>query len=385
MSMTLQSYAGLSAHPSAFKTPAPQDGQAGLSQSARALSRVQDTTLAALAREIPGMELSTLKKLDQQEYTPDKIANRIGDFVARGLENARARGKSEDEVTALYESALSGVERGFKEAKAILNNLDLLGGGIGAQVQATEDATFATLRQLAPNALASPLAGLDTGSVAVGAAQRYQKAEDFQLSLRTKDGDSVKISFSRALDAQVSLGAATDGQGAQATAVDVGLSASTGYQFKVEGNLNAQELDAIQTLVRDVGTVASEFFNGDVQKAFAQAPDIAFDDSQLASMQLRLSRSEQSTAAAQYQQTQQLDDPLQMPAGRRLGQLAGTVNDSAQSPAVQFLEQARAAVSQIMEGLVRQDQRFQNAPTDQQTTFQNNLTRLLGTGSISAA
>ena len=154
--------------------------------------------------------------------------------MARGLENARAQGKSDEEVQALYDSAVRGVERGFKEAKTILENLNLLNGGISEQVQATEDATFATLRQLAPS---STLAGLDTGASAVGAAQRYQKAEDFQLSLRTKDGDTVKVSFSRALDAQVSLGVAADGQGNQALALDVsrsfqhGLSVHGGGQF----------------------------------------------------------------------------------------------------------------------------------------------------------
>ena len=139
----------------------------------------------------------------------------------------------------------------------------------------------------------------------------------------------------------------------------------------------------MQTLVRDVSAVANQFFNGDVQEAFAQAPDIRFDDSQLALMQLRLSRSEQSTAVAQYQQTQQLEPSPQVGAGRRLGQLARDLNDAALAPAAQFLEQARTAVNQIMEGLVRQDQRFQTATADQQTTYQNNLARLLGTSALS--
>ncbi|MBK1641899.1 hypothetical protein CKO12_08445 [Chromatium okenii] len=382
MSITLQSYAAFSAQQSALK-PAQSDANSAPNwgQSERALARVQDVTLKALAQEIPGMDVNTLKKRDQQEYTPDKIANRIGTFVARGLENARAQGKSDEEVQALYDSAVRGVERGFKEAKTILENLNLLNGGISEQVQATEDATFATLRQLAPS---STLAGLDTGASAVGAAQRYQKAEDFQLSLRTKDGDTVKVSFSRALDAQVSLGVAADGKGNQALALDVSRSSSTGYQFTVEGNLDAEELEAMQTLVRDVSAVANQFFNGDVQQAFAQAPDIRFDDSQLASMQLRLSRSEQSTAVAQYQQTQQLEPSPQVGAGRRLGQMARDLNDAALAPAAQFLEQARTAVNQIMEGLVRQDQRFQTASADQQTTYQNNLARLLGIPEFSA-
>lgn len=350
----------------AFNKPANE--RAHFSQSAQALARVQD----ALAREIPGMNVNALQKLNAQDYTPDKIAERISQFVARGLNNARAQGKSDAEVQSLYDSAMSGAEKGFKDAKEILKNLDLLNGSIGEQVQATEDQTFAALRKLSPSNSSASFTALNSTSVA--AAQRYQKAEDFQLTLQTKDGDTVKISFNRALDAQASLGISTDGTNNQAAVLDVNRSESTGYQFKVEGNLSTEEIDAIQNLVRDVGQVANQFFNGDVQQAFAQAPNIAFDDAQLSSMRLRLSRSEQTSAVAQYQQTQQLNNP----AGQTIGKLARELSDSAKQPALDFLDQARAAVNQIMQGLVQQDYRFQTASSDQQANYQNNLARLLG-------
>lgn len=363
---------------SSLKTRNSANDRTDFTPTAQALARVQDSALNALAREIPGMDASALKKLDAQEYTPDKIADRISQFVGRGLDNARAQGKSEAEVQSLFDSAMSGAAKGFKDAKEILKNLDLLSGDIGAQVQATEDKTFAALRKLSPS---SQTASLTTSnSTSVAAAQRYQQAQDFQLRLKTKDGDTVNISFSRALDAQASVGMATDGAGNQAAVFDVNRSESTGYQFSVNGNLDAEEIDAIQNLVRDVGQVANQFFNGDVQQAFAQAPQINFDDSQLSSMRLRLSRTEQTSAVEQYQQTQQLNQP----AGARIGKLARELNDSANQPALDFLAQARAAVTQIMQGLVQQDHRFQTAPAEQQSTYQNNLNRLLGINSESS-
>ena len=72
--------------------------QPGSNPTAQALSSLQEKALNALTREIPGMDASALKKVDANEYTPEKIADRISSFVAMGLENARAQGKTEEEV-----------------------------------------------------------------------------------------------------------------------------------------------------------------------------------------------------------------------------------------------------------------------------------------------
>lgn len=344
-------------------------------EPAKALSSLQDSALNALAREIPDMDASEFNNLDAKEYTPEKIADRISQYVAKGLDNARAQGKTEEEVQALYDSAMKGVEQGFKEAKDILKNLDMLGGGVGEQVKATEDATLAALEKLSPASQSQAVAG--TGTVGMAVAQRYQRADDFELSLQTRDGDTVKISFSRDFDAQASFASVEDGQGNRASRMDVSRSDSSGYQFSVEGNLSTEEIDAIQNLVRDVGQVANQFYSGDVQKAFEQAPGIAFDRSQLSSMSLHMSRTEQFSAVQQYQQTQELENPERAQSGRRLGHLAREMSDSFQNPALEFLSQAREAVSQMMQELVQQDGRFKDASPEQQSKYQNNLERLL--------
>ncbi|MBK5965242.1 hypothetical protein CCR95_14375 [Thiocystis minor] len=375
--INIHSYSASQANFRSLTTASQSAGQGlkTLNESAKALSSLQDGALNALAREIPGMEATEFSNLDASEYTPDKIANRIGQFVALGLDNARAQGKSEEEVQSLYDSAMKGVEQGFKEAKEILKNLDLLGGGIGEQVKATEDATFAALEKLSPAGQSQDVAG--TATLGMASAQRYQRAEDFNLSLQTKDGDTVKISFSRDFAAQQSNATVMDEQGNQVSLMDVSQSENSGYQFKVEGNLSVEEIDAIQALVSDIGKVANDFFRGDVEKAFSQVSNVAFDDSQLASMNLRMSRTEQYSAVQQYQQTQQLENPEQAQSGRRLGHLMREMRDSFQNPALEFLSQAREAASQIMRGLVEQDSRFQDASPERQSKYQNDMERLL--------
>ncbi len=50
----------------------------------------------------------------------------------------------------LYDAAVSGVAQGFKEARDILDHLELLQGGIKTQVDETEQKTFAALAEIAP-------------------------------------------------------------------------------------------------------------------------------------------------------------------------------------------------------------------------------------------
>ncbi len=351
--------------------------QPGSNPTAQALSSLQEKALNALTREIPGMDASALKKVDANEYTPEKIADRISSFVAMGLENARANGKSEEEVQALYDSAMKGVEQGFKEAKDILSNLKVLNGDIATQVQATEDATFAALEKLSPSKPAEAVS-TTSGTTSLAAAERYQRADDFSLTLKTREGDVVKVNFSRSLDAQSSFATVQDGEGNQATRVDLSRTEKTGYEFSVEGDLNEEEITAIQNLMRDVGQVANDFYGGDVQKAFDQVSNVSFDSKQLASMDLRMSRSEQYSSVQQYQKTQQLENPEQANAGRRLGHLANDLRESFQKPALEFLEQAREVASQLMQGLMEQDSRFKDASSEQQSIYQSNLDRLLG-------
>ena len=357
-----------------------QAGSPSLREPAGALSSLQEKALGAIAREIPGMDVSGLKKLDPNEYTPEKVAGRITDFVAMGLENARARGKSEDEIQALYESAVKGAEQGFKEAKDILSNLKVLEGNVAEQVGATEKLTFEGLAKLSPTQPKTETEATQAPSTTSGVAvaERYQNAEDFSLKLKTRDGDEVEISFSRNFEAQGSFGFSQDGEGNSAAVLDISQSEQTGYGFSVKGDLSEDELKAIQTLVQDVGKLAKDFFGGDVQKAFEQAPDVRFDASQLASMNLTMSRSESYSAARVYEGTQRLEQPESVQnAGRRLGHMMRELRDSFERPELGFLNQPDQAASEIMRGLVQQDSRFLEANTEQQKRYDQNLEQIL--------
>jgi len=126
------------------------------------------------------------------------------------------------------------------------------------------------------------------------ATLHYQRTERTGLSIVTQEGDVVRlrIKVSDSVDAAAANGTADSTQVAQ-LAVDA--RSSVKISFHVDGNLNADELAAIQDVVQQVGALADKFFAGDVPAAFAAAQNLNIDSSQLAKVGLRLSANESVT------------------------------------------------------------------------------------------
>lgn len=336
------------------------------------LNQLQTKILQTLAQQIPGMNLEGMKKLDANQFTPEKVADRISGFVAQGMEMARARGESEENIQKLYDRAMKGVEKGFKEAKEILNGLGVLNGKIAEDVAKTEELTFDKLRALSPDQrMASDL-------VSMSVAQRFERADSFELNVTTKEGDQVKIRFDRSESFQAGISVAADGKGNSAAVFDMSRTQSSGFSFSVEGNLNADEIDAIQNLIRDVSQLSDEFFNGDVQRAFEQAGQLSLDGSQLSAFDLTLTRTEVRSMAGQYQQTEKLTDQTEdQRPGRRLGQLVQELRDQFNNRMLEFVQDQMGFGKSLMQSLVEQDTRFKLADAEQQGRYQDNLGQLL--------
>lgn len=328
--------------------------------------------LGKLAEKIPGMTTEKLSGLDANDYTPDKVAGRIGDFVAAGLAAAKSRGASDERLQQMYDAAVQGVEKGFKEAREILDNLDVLKGDIKSMVDDTETKTFDALAQIAPGSREA------TAQAVMGAAERFRNSEDMSVRVRTQDGDEVTINFSRNQSYDAVYGAGADDQGNAVAWMDVSRSESSQYQFSVQGTLDEGEIDALQQMVRDIAGVADEFFNGDVQKAFEQSADIRFDAGELSSMELNMSYSRSLSQASAYEQVGQLEQPVDKP-GLRLGQLMKDLAESVGAPSLGFLQSPAQAGRDLMTGLVEQDNRFADALKELQDSYRNNLKQLLDT------
>lgn len=340
--------------------------------SGRSLNALQNQILQNLARAIPGQSPGSLQRLDASDFTPEKVADRIAAFVEMGLANARARGASESELQALKEQATRGVEQGFREAREILSGLHLLEGRIAEDVDETERLTFAALEELK----------LDPGERALGGTtglfmmERFSRADSLELNITTQSGAEVRIQFESRQDERLQAQIQVQ-EGESSGWLDVSRFEASGYQFSIEGDLDPDELRAVQDLVRDAGSLANEFFNGDVQRAFEMLPELRFDTTQLQAMELSMTRTETYHMTQAYEQTQQIDAPEHSRAARRLGQLAEAMRERFNLPALQFLDNPVEAGGQIMNTLMEQDSRFKEAAAERQQQFQDNLARLL--------
>lgn len=341
----------------------------GKDSSGRSASAA-DKLVAKLAENIPGMSAAEMKGLDANDYSPEKVAARISDFVAQGLEQARSRGASDADLDRMYQAAVSGVEKGFKEATDILNDLNMLTDDISATIDQTKDLTFDALAGIAPtNTTASTTAS--TSQTSISAAERYAKAESFSMEVMTKEGDKVSISFDSEASITASLGAYTDGE-TSAVSFGVDRNASSNFSFSVEGDLNTEELDALTSLMQDINLIAEDFYSGDIQDAFNHATELEMDKSQLMNLNVTMTQSASYSAAVAYEQVQQLDNPLG-DNGRHLGQMMQNIDHIMSNPALGFLEDSNLFSAGLLENLLHQDVRYKDADQESQSKLDNNF------------
>lgn len=339
------------------------DGKDSSGRSASAADRL----VAKLAENIPGMSVSEMKGLDANEYSPEKVANRISNFVAQGLEQARARGASDEDLDRMYQAALSGVEKGFKEATEILEDLDMLSPEISATIDETMDLTFEALAGLAPNSNeTAPIR-----QTSISAAERYSKSESFSMDVMTREGDKVSIRFNSQASETASLGAYSDGN-ASALSFSLDRSASSSYSFSVEGDLNEDELEALTTLIQDLNLIAEDFYGGDVQDAFEQATELEMDKSQLMNLNVTMTQSASYSAVAAYEQVQQMNNPLGE-GGRQLGQMMNNFDQFTSNPALGFLQDSSLFGADLLDNLIHQDIRYKDADEESQNKLDGNF------------
>jgi len=328
----------------------------------------EDTVLNRLAENIPGMSAGDLKSLDSDDFSPEKVANRIGDFVAQGLEAARRSGRSEEDIQNMYNAAVSGVEKGFAEARDILDNLGALKGSIAENIDETEKQTFAALDAINPSA--QDAANSATIS-RLTAAERYEQSESLSLKVTTQDGDEVTINFSNQSRYEQSFGVESDGSNTSAL-FNISRSEASNYQFSVNGDLDNDEIDALQNLIKDVNEIAGEFFDGDIQRAFDIASEYQMDKSELSSMNLQLTQTEQYSSVAKYSQVEN-QNAVTQDAAKRLGSYAQSFENASAAPTLEFVKEIREFSQTLLESLVTQDARYREADSEQQNRYNSQL------------
>lgn len=118
------------------------------------------------------------------------------------------------------------------------------------------------------------------------AALRYRRSERTALYIETQEGDVVRlrIKVRSALDAKLSQ---TRGE-VDLDELRVNARSAVKISFSVDGELNAEELAAIRSVVAQASGLAAELFASDTPEAFATAAALEIDGAQLARAALTL-------------------------------------------------------------------------------------------------
>ncbi|MET1081035.1 MAG: DUF5610 domain-containing protein [Pseudomonas sp.] len=333
-------------------------------------------TLANRLAERLGVEPGSLNG-KRNDYTPEKVAGRILDFIGQRLESEAASGADTSKLQKLLKQAQEGVEKGFAEARAILDGMGVLKGQVAADIDDTykriQDG-FADLNQRFGEATPAPSAGGRTGVAAY--SERFEaQAETFDLSVTTRDGDRLRISVAQASAnwSQTGLAAASDGQGSAA----VGSSQSGsmqigGFQVQVEGELDEEERGALEELFGQVQDISNKFYAGDLNGAFDRAMALDMDGDQLASMSLQLTQTTVRQSTDAYSAVAEQGGQAASAVNGSLMEYAQSLLESLRT-AAQVSEDGKGTLKDLLKGANRLDERFDPARLDKADKLNDRL------------
>lgn len=340
---------------SSLNSAASRSAQASQSMAARNNAADAQATLANRLAEKLGVPPGSLSGA-RDDYTPEKVAGRILGFIEQRLQSEAAAGADPAKLDKLLSQARDGVEKGFAEARKILDGMGVLKGQVASDIDDTYKRIQDGFGDLDKRFGSAPSAS-DKVALA-GYSERFSAlAETFDLSVTTRDGDRLRISVAQASASwsQSSFAASSDGKSSSV----VGSSQSGsmrigGWQVDVEGELDDDEIKALEKLFSQVQDLSDKFYAGDLAGAFDRAMALEMDGEQLASMSLRLTQTTVRQATDAY--------------GAVAGQGASAVNAGLQEYAQGLLDALRSAgdlaqdaggmLKELLKGGFSLDERF---------------------------
>lgn len=339
-----------------LSSAASRAAQASQSMAARSNSADAQATLANRLAEKLGVPAGSLSGT-RDDYTPEKVAGRILGFIEQRLQSEAAAGADPAKLDKLLSQARDGVEKGFAEARKILDGMGVLKGQVASDIDDTYKRIQDGFGDL-DKRFGSAAPGASGQVAMAGYSERFSAlAETFDLSVTTRDGDRLRISVAQASASwsQSSFAASSDGK---STSV-VGSSQSGsmrigGWQVDVEGELDDDEIKALEKLFSQVQDLSDKFYAGDLAGAFDRAMALDMDGEQLASMSMRLAQTAVRQATDAY--------------GAVAGQGASAVNAGLQEYAQGLLDALRSAgdlaqdaggmLKELLKGGFSLDERF---------------------------
>jgi hypothetical protein len=333
-------------------------------------------TLANRLAERLGLEPGALAG-KTNDYTPEKVAGRILSFIEQRLQSEQAGGADTGKLQKLLDQARNGVEKGFAEARKILDGMGVLQGKVASDIDDTYQKIQDGFSDL--NKRFNPDAALveDSTNIAAYSERFAAQAETFDMEVTTRDGDRLRISIAQASAnwSQSGVVASSNGNGSSVVASSQSGSLQIGaWQVTVEGKLDDEERAALEKLFGQVQELSNKFYAGDLSGAFDRAMALEMDGEQLASMSLRLTQTTVRQATDAYSAVAQDGGQAASAVNSSLIDYAQGLLDALRS-ANQVAEQggAKGSLLDLLKGGFSLDERFDSGRLDKAEQLNSRL------------
>ena len=341
--------------------------------SATIVSNTRNTdaqaTLANRLTDRLGLQPGALSGTNN-DFTPDKVADRLMGFIEQRLQREQAAGADTSKLEKLLSQAKEGVEKGFADARKILDGMGVLKGKVAEDINATYDKIQSGLKSL-QNSLSGTPVSASGGALAASSTRLVAQAETFDMQITTRDGDRLSVSIAKASAdwSKSSAALASDGSGTVAVSQSESGSIRIGvWQVQVDGELDEDEITALKKLFTQVQDISDKFYAGDLSGAFDRALKLDMDGSQLASLSLRLTQSSVHQATDTYQAVAQEGTAV----NGALLDYAQSLLDALRSTS-SLADNAKDVLQQLLQGGFSLDERFDASKLDKAKTLNERL------------
>jgi hypothetical protein len=264
--------------------------------------RILENQLARGIEKAMGGHRIPLSQADNSEFNPDKIADSVLAYINQTYGQLQNTDPDFDK-SGFFNQIKQGIETGFSEARDALEQLGLLQSPLKDGL----DAAYAKLQK----SLSKLQAGNQPSTASINNLQGFsaQIKESAEIEIVTKEGDTVKIRLGQSGSNRHSV-ATIQQNGITASSLRSHSESSSDFSVSIEGNLNEEEQQSLNNLLKQMDEIGKEFFNGDIETAFNHAQKIGLDTAQLASFSMSLSMEKSIQAVAAYQQAGFPDQPF---------------------------------------------------------------------------
>lgn len=242
-----------------------------------------------------GVELPTAPEVDPASpiFDVQAVVDSVAGFIEQRIGQRQAEGASQDELNDLISQAREGVAKGFELARGDIESLGLLEPELSENIDAAEQGINGRIDQLEENLSSDGEGGVLTtlsGATLSDTRSFERQRASFQFELTTQEGDRIRVSAREVFQSQErSSSIQTDDL--SVTSFDARYKYASSFSLKVQGDLNDEELAALDELLVQVADISDAFFAGGVEEAFNQALDLEFNSEQIAQFSLDLKAS----------------------------------------------------------------------------------------------